>query len=172
MCRFVSELKSLGLSLRYSVLQQCSQGQWQNWEKFWIATVKASGAKLFNIAEGGNAPATTSESCRSARLGKKDSAETRMNKSIAAKGIKKSPQHVEKVALANRGRQFSDEHKRKLSIAHKGLKQSRAVVAKRVEKMKLIRQSPEYREKMRAAAFKRWSLVRTLHNLPEVSYAL
>lgn len=154
--RFVAELKALGLSLRVSVLQTCSQESWANWEKFWIATVRASGAKLFNIAEGGNAPAPTSEQCRAARIGKKDSAETRNRKSLAAKGKPKSPEHARNAGLAQRGVKKSIEHCMKLRAAKLGTKQSPETIAKRMEKMKTISRSTEYREKMQDAAMKRW----------------
>jgi hypothetical protein len=155
--RFVAELKSLGLALRVSVLRTCSQRDWANWEKFWIATVRASGAKLFNIAEGGNAPSTTPEKCRLARIGKKDSALTRRRKSVAAKGKPKSPEHIEKVRQFHLGRKRSALTREKLSIAHIGLKQSQETIVKRDATMAAIRYTPEYREKMSAAALKRWA---------------
>jgi GIY-YIG catalytic domain len=159
--KFVSELRSLGLSLRFSILQQCSDESWAHWERFWIATVRASGAELLNIAPGGNAPITSRESCRAARIGKKDSVETRLNKSLAAKGKKKSPEHIAKAAAAQLGRKFSEEHKAKIAAAHVGMKQSPETVAKRSAKMASIIKTPEYRAKMSAAASKRWSALKS-----------
>jgi NUMOD3 motif len=184
---FISELRALGLKPRVSILQKCSFDQWQNWERFWIATVKAAGEKLLNLHPGGDGPTEarawnkglklsdeqksklvlphpTTEQCRAARLGKKDSEETRLKKSLAAKGRKHSLEHCIKVSIAQKGRKFSEEHKEKLRAAKLGTKQSPETIEKRMEKMKVIRRSSNYREKMQDAALKRW--------YPEVPYAV
>lgn len=156
MRRFVSELRALGLSLRVSVLQSCSQEQWQQWERFWIATARASGEKLLNIAEGGNAPSTTRESCRLARLGKKDSPEVRLKKSLSAKGKAKSPEHIRNAGMAQRGRKFSPEHREKLRIAKLGTKRPPEFGAKHTSTMREKWNDPAYREKVSSGLRDSW----------------
>jgi hypothetical protein len=179
---FISELRVLGLKPRVSILQTCSAEQWQNWERFWIATVEAAGAKLLNLHPGGDGPVEarawnkgkklspeqrsklnlsgllnqSTESRRLNRLGKKDSEETRLKKSLAAKGKKFSSEHIEKVRKIHLGRKRSAITKERLAISHTGLKQSPETIAKRLEKMEKIRQTPEYREKVSAGLRESW----------------
>jgi len=161
--RFISELRALGLKPRVTILQTCSQDQWQNWERFWITTVKAAGEKLLNLHPGGDGPITarawnkglkmseeqrarmvfpssTPEQCRLARLGKKDSEETRLKKSLAAQG-----------------RKFSSEHRAKLSSWQKGKKKSPECIAKMAAAKLGKKRSPEFGNKHRETMLEKWN---------------
>src|ERR1700676_2228644 len=54
MRKFIQELRADGLIPVLSILQTCPRSAWQPWEKFWIATIRQSGAHLLNVAPGGN----------------------------------------------------------------------------------------------------------------------
>lgn len=69
--------------------------------------------------------------------------------SLALKGRKKSPEHVEKVRRALTGRTLSSEHCVKLSEAHKGKRQSPAHAAAAAKARTGLKRSDEFKAKMR-----------------------
>lgn len=118
---FISELKDLGLKPKMTILQRCSQDQWQNWEKFWIATVKTAGEQLLNLSAGGDGPMNP----RAWNKGLKFSVEYRKKLSDAQKGKKRSPEHIAASARAATGRKHpprSPEAKEKMRAAKLGKK--------------------------------------------------
>jgi group I intron endonuclease len=96
------------------------------------------------------------------------------------RGIALTEEHKSKIGLSNKGRRghvmsdetkekirqyqlsrprrrLSDAHKKSLSLAHTGKKQSAATVEKRRQKMMLIINTPEYREKLSESVRKSWA---------------
>jgi hypothetical protein len=138
---FIKELSLSGLSPSISILQICSQSQWPFWEKFWIATARASGADLLNRASGGNAPPTINEARRGQRL----SLEHREKISIALKGKAKTPEAVAKTNAAHRGAKRSLESRARMSATHRGKRSPRSAEARENIRTGLIgrKHSPE-----------------------------
>ena len=64
--------------------------------------------------------------------------------------------HVKKLDWSNPRNPVSRETKEKISNTLTGRKQAKEVIERSVAAMESIRKSPEYREKMRLAANKRW----------------
>lgn len=164
MRRFIAELKSLGLSLRVSVLQECPQEDWQRWERFWIRTVRAAGAQLFNLTEGGNGVSVPwnagkklpEEMCRAmsrAHLGKKRSLEHRAKIAAGRRGVKVSEETRANMKAAQLGRKVSQEAREKISLALRGKKQSPEATAKRAASNTGKKRSLEQRIRMSNAQF-------------------
>jgi hypothetical protein len=53
-CAWFDELRALGLWPEVRVLETVPREQWEERERHWIATMRARGADLLNICEGGN----------------------------------------------------------------------------------------------------------------------
>jgi hypothetical protein len=132
MRRFVDDLRIVGMAPTLNVLQITSQSQWKYWEQFWIATVRASGADLLNIAKGGNGcqegaghagikhSAQTRTKFSLQRKGRVLSPEWRANVSASLKGIKRNPESVARSAQSRKGRKHSLESRAKMSASLKG----------------------------------------------------
>ena len=73
------------------------------------------------------------------------------NKSIAKKGISKSPEHVAKIAAALKGRKLTDVDRATKSAAQKGIKKTAEQLKNRIGRVV----SEESRERMRQAALNR-----------------
>jgi NUMOD3 motif len=111
----------LGLKPRVSILQTCSTGQWQNWERFWIATVKAAGEKLLNLHPGGDGPLNP----RAWNKGQKLSPEYRKKLSESHVGTLSS-ERAKAMAKKSSGhhKPHSPETKAKMRAAKLGKKQT------------------------------------------------
>lgn len=139
--RLMSELEGLGLKLGLSILQTCSRSDWQKWERFWIATVRDSGADLLNIGPGGNGPV---------KVGAR-SVETRARISAALKGHGHSSATLAKIRATLKGRTISPEWRAKISTGSKGIPKSPEAITKSGAARKGMKRSPEVRAKMGAA---------------------
>lgn len=126
MRKLIIELAKLGLTLKVSILQKCVFGHWQSWEKFWIATVRASGAELFNLRDGGGGAPLEGPNTE-----RKFSREVRENMSRARIGSKRVP--------------FSEEHRKRISLSKLGLKRSPESCLKQSETMRGKKLSVEHR---------------------------
>jgi len=147
---FVAELQSLGLKPRITVLHKCSAEQWQNWEKFWIATVKAAGEKLLNLCDGGAGGPTVRIAWNK---GMKFSPEYRKKLSDAHKGIKLSPEHIAAAGRASIGRKHpprSVECRAQMRAAKLGKKQTPEHRATVSAALKLAWANPETRSRILA----------------------
>jgi hypothetical protein len=139
--RLMAELESVGLKLGLSILQTCSRSDWQVWERFWIATVRDSGAELFNIGPGGNGPVRVSVR----------SAETRARISAALKGHGHSTETLAKISSRLKGRAIPPEWRAKIKAGSKGKPKSPEAIAKSSAARKGMKRSPEARARMSAA---------------------
>lgn len=63
---------------------------------------------------------THCENISKGKIGKKDSEQTRLIKSLASKGKPKSKQHAINISLAKKGIKLTLEHRKNLSISHMG----------------------------------------------------
>jgi hypothetical protein len=119
--RFLSELRDLGMKPRVTILQTCSADQWQVWERFWIATVKAAGEQLLNLHPGGEGPIEA----RAWNKGKKLSPEYRKKLSDAHKGTLSKERAVAMAKLSSgHTKPHSAETKEKMRAAKLGKKQT------------------------------------------------
>ena len=144
-----AELKEAGLTLGLSILQICSQSQWHVWERFWITTITASGADLFNVGPGGNGPS---------KLGPRSS-ETRAKISAKLKGHIHSPESLGKMSAALVGRAITPEWKAKISIGSLGKRKSPQAIAKSAAARTGKRRSPEARSRISAANWSRGKIL-------------
>jgi group I intron endonuclease len=87
-----------------------------------------------------------------ANRGRKPSPEHIARLAELKRGQKQSPETIERRALKLRGKKRSDETRARMSAAQKGKPMS--------EYEKMVRSTPEYREKMRQNVLKRWAKVR------------
>lgn len=151
--RFLSELRTLGMKPRVTILQTCSADQWQVWERFWIATVRAAGEQLLNLHPGGEGPIEA----RAWNKGKKLSPEYRKKLSEAHRGKKQSSEQVAKfiAVVAARGglhtQPHSAEAKAKMRAAKLGYKPSLEHRKNLGIAAKAAWANPEIRERMIAA---------------------
>lgn len=121
-----------------------SAEDWTAREKFWIATMRLlyPGCCL-NVTDGGEGP-----------VGHVQSAETLVKKSIALRGLKRTPETCERLRKANLGKILTPEHRAKLSISHLGKTpsvESRAKTSAALMGIKRPPMSAEHREKNRLA---------------------
>lgn len=122
--QLIEELKKSNLSLDISILHKCPYQEWQFWEKFWITTVRNSGAKLLNLMPGGNG-APDSSVLSAAQRGRIVTQETRARISASHIGKKmppKTPEQRARQSAAQMGRKFSRETINKISTALTGRK--------------------------------------------------
>jgi NUMOD3 motif len=119
--------KKLFQTFQITILSVCRISEWEYWEKFWIATARASGADLWNATEGGNGRTIQipfslkhrTNLSRSASL-RKHSPETRAKLSKARRRRKISEATRTKTSLSLKGRTLSESHKAKIGAANKG----------------------------------------------------
>ncbi len=120
-------LHKLGLQKGIVVLEECPAGcESESWfhetERFYIALFRALGARLTNIADGGNGGAT--------RRGMKTPPETLEKMRIARLGRRLSDETKAKISAKRRGKSLSEEHKKKIGAAGRGRKQTIEQIAK------------------------------------------
>ncbi len=157
---FIKELRVSALIPGISVLQRCPKSEWRFWERFWIATIRASGAELFNISDGGNGPPIIGT-----MAGRSPSVETRAKLSASLKGrivseetrkLLKKPKSLQtrkKMSAWQLGRKISPESIAKMLLSRKDFKHSPESIAKisAASKRKRRPLSFETREKISAA---------------------
>lgn len=129
-------LKSLcrdGLVPLVEVLETCSDENWQEAERFWIAYLKMIGCPLTNAETGGHGGKRLSEETkqklRVVNIGHLVSNVTRLKISSAMKGKKLSIQHRTRV-IAALHRPCLPETRRRIGIANSGKKPSAETRAK------------------------------------------
>ena len=112
---WIRQLQALGLRPQTSILQEGDGPGWIAAEQHWIAHFWQAGAKLTNLAKGGEAPFGCKRSdetrAKMREIGKNRDPE-KMRKFIEAGrlaqiGRKKSPEEIEKCASFHRGRKRS-----------------------------------------------------------------
>lgn len=147
---WLQELKREGL-LPHMFILETIEGEWpwQESERWWIARLKAGGARLTNSTSGGDGvpdlPPETREKIRLASVGRKPSPEVLQRLSEARKGRKSSPETCAKHSRAMRGRKILwidkiAERNRKISP------ETAAIIAKRLEAGELVKNlAIEYR---------------------------
>lgn len=60
---WLAKMRAAGLTPTYVVLLECDADGWEAYEVKAIADARASGARLLNVADGGEEPKRTAESC-------------------------------------------------------------------------------------------------------------
>lgn len=143
-------LKSIGVRPIMEVIEECSDENWAERERFWIAHFRSVGLPLTNLDSGGNHGKTQSEETkakiRAGSIGRKMSPESiaKMKATKAArwtperrarmgahhKGKKHSPETIAKRSASLKGRTVSEETRKKISAAHVGMLVSEEVKAK------------------------------------------
>jgi len=127
--KWISHFVKQGLSPGLVILEEVPFEQWQESERSWIAKLRAEGARLTNITEGGICgprDEQTRAKISAAHKGKKKppmTPETRAKIAAAKIGKKRGPMPVEwraAIGIAHKDRQFSEEHRAKLSAAKMG----------------------------------------------------
>jgi hypothetical protein len=145
-------------TFQITILSVCKISEWEHWEKFWIATARASGADLWNVTDGGNGrgiqiPFSLKHRANlrvSASL-RKHSPETRLRLSEARKRRKISETTRAKTSASLKGRTLSAFHRAKIGIANKGKKlppQSLNTIEKRKAALFGQKRSAEYCARM------------------------
>lgn len=93
-------------------------------EQFWIAHYRQKGAKIYNVADGGEGgkgtTAETIEKIRKANMGHTCSEETRQKISAATKGRVFTKEHRKKLSQARRKRTITQETRAKTSNTSRG----------------------------------------------------
>jgi hypothetical protein len=122
---WIKNLKNNNLLPKIELLDIVSKNEWANEEKFYISYFRYIGLRLINMTEGGDRIEMTPEirnKIRIKRLNYKCSDETKNKIRIAnlegrcgTKGVKQTPQHIEKRASAKRGVKWNMESRLKLS---------------------------------------------------------
>lgn len=109
--RWIRKLLALGLSPELVILEETDEEHWVEREKWWIAHYRSQGITLTNSTDGGEGAAFGSkrppEHCKKisdGMIGRVVSQETRSKISAAHKGVKMTPERVQKTALALRDR--------------------------------------------------------------------
>jgi len=114
---WLRDLEARGAEPILIILETVDPDAWRERERFWVEHFRSSGARLFNITDGGNGCGTSPNFRR--RL----SEFTRRRISIGNTGKKRSPAAIARLALARkgnnglRGHHPSDETRRKMSAA-------------------------------------------------------
>ena len=131
---WIHQLHQCGLKPEVIILEVVTKENWQERERYWISFYRDQGARLVNIADGGNgAPGVKpsletlfkmSESMKKSWIGRprvkiteehrkvftmegrKHTPETKLKMSVASKGVKKSPEAIEHIRKAKTGAKY------------------------------------------------------------------
>lgn len=168
--QWIDGLASEGLEPILDVVEQCSGAESGQSEIAWIANLRAAGARLTNLTEGGDGSlgyVASAEARRKigecsratgrwknwhaasvvANTGRPISAERRANLIAAHVGAKRSESTRQKISARAKGRIPSAEARAKMSLARAGKKQRPEVVAKRAAGLKKAWESDPRRRK-------------------------
>lgn len=138
--RYLRRLFKLGVKAEWTVLEECLETHLADAERFWIASLRAAGAILMNVKDGGEGGG----------IGQRHSAETRAK--IGAKSRLKviSPEARQRISASNTGRRHTDEARRKMrkpkhaghgakvSAARKGVPRSPETTARMIAAGKFL----------------------------------
>ncbi len=106
---WIMSLVNLQLEPRIVCLERGEGDSWVEREQHWVGKLKAEGARLTNLTEGGEGV-----------HGWVPHAEFREAMSRSSSGRAQSPETRRKRSESMRGRKFSEEHRRNISIGKKG----------------------------------------------------
>lgn len=138
-CRWIRNLSKKNLIPTIDLLESFSdKNDMDIAECFWIATIRASGADLLNMTDGGDGIPPGYKFSEEARkrmsekshfrnpinLGKKQSQETKDKRAAKHRGMKRSPACCKKISDSLKGKKLSAEHKRCISETKRGKKLS------------------------------------------------
>lgn len=113
-----------GTAFEFSVLLYCEEAELNRYER---AIISLYGNSLYNIlggGEGGPIPQETKEKISLSQIGKSVSLETRKKQSDVHKGIKQTPELIEKRISRIRGRHYSEEKKKEIYASRRNRKVS------------------------------------------------
>jgi group I intron endonuclease len=121
--RWIKSILERGMMPAAVVLEEVLDGgDWEEAERFWIASLRTLGLPLLNLTDGGEG-----------LLGHRRSEVTRRKIGDAQRGRKYSPERCQHIGDALRGKPLSRECKRKISDALRGRKASAETLKKRSE---------------------------------------
>lgn len=107
MTRWMDELKAIGMRPILIVVERCKVRDWKTMERLWIALYRSTVGDLLNVCDGGDG---TTEIL----------AATRTKISVANRGRKNTPEHIEKTRMGTLGRKRTPEQNERNALAHKG----------------------------------------------------
>lgn len=129
-------------------LEHSNKSEIDDAERFWIASLRAAGAKLMNVADGGDGGALPPKSRAKQAETLRRRYEDPEFRSMMTEVVRR-PEVRAKIAAAIRGRTHSAETRAKISAAGKGRKQSPETRAKIATKLRGLTKSPETIAKLR-----------------------
>ena len=108
-CHWVQSIRSVGLEPEFEVVEETSEAEWPEAERWWISYLRFIGCPLTNSDAGGRGAGRLSE-------------ETKQKISKAHKGRVFSTETREKMSAWQRGRKLSEEHRKNASLSRIGKK--------------------------------------------------
>jgi len=105
---WINSLKANGIKPSIEIIEESNLENWQEAERFWIASLRQIGCRLTNQKEGGEGGSLSFES--------------RQKMSLWQTGRKLSASHIENMRIASTGRKHTQETKAKISQSGKGRK--------------------------------------------------
>ncbi len=132
--QWIRALTRGGLKPEFVEIEVCDPFNVDAAERFWIASLRAAGAELLNIADGGGV--------------------TRRQP-----GFKLTPEHRNKISASHKGIKHTPETRAKMSAQRTGLRQSDQTIARRQKTLDALKyaHTPEVRKRIAEAARQQWS---------------
>lgn len=145
--RWINDLVALGMQPTAIVLEQVHANDWQAGEQMWVAEMRARFPDLLNATAGGDGIHEHQHT-----------AETRARMSVSAKArYAKRPPKLPKIRRSTKGRVVSPEWRAKISASKMGQPRSEASRLKQAETRRGKKHSEDTKQKIRAAALKRYA---------------
>ncbi len=147
---WLRQLIKTGMKPDVMILAHAPHADAANLERQYIALLRAAGAKLTNMADGG-------EGVPGMNKGRKHTPGARRNMSRAQVGRKHTKATRRKISKAHQGMTHSVESRRKMSESSTGKKHSVRTRRKLSESLRGLEKSTETRRKLSEAAKRQWA---------------